>query len=233
VTVKLVRGEEAPHDRLQQEIKELMATLTFDYTGATKFCRTFCRDFPKQTELRIVDPIIETDDFEGPALEAYKRKCPDLQLNTETGDQFGNLHYGTRHFKLYRVDINNQPADGKEYLFYYDTVVASKEELEALRDPRTRDSVTTYEGGQFYLVDFKSCQIRGGVPVGKMGGFSKGIASYNGIAWYKGKFRIVDLAPISDGYYHLALWTYKGRPEHERQFDLTCATQLSRYTHQK
>lgn len=236
VTADLVGGEEAPRNQLQQELLKLMSNYTFDLEGAGEFCRSFCRDFQTQTEMEFVKPVIQTDNFQYPALEEYKKKCPGLELNATVGDQFGNLHYGIRHFKLYQVDINNQPADGKEYLFYFDTVVTSKEALEALQDPRTRDLQETYGGGTFYWVDFERCEIRGGAPVDQFGGFSKGAASYNGIVRYKGKHHIFDLSPPGVGpgvharKYYFHLWTYS---EEKGRIQLACSSTLKRTEPQK
>jgi len=175
-----------------------------------KFCRQFFEDFQKQEKIVHVQPIIQVDSYDDPALAPFKAKCPKLrvakkegaesselefELNETVGDQFGNLWRGTAHFRMYKVDINNNKADGEEHVFYSDRFVPK---------PMFGDEGVSGPGpdetkGQYLVVDFEKCLTMGGLAVDQFRGPTTKKPSYNGIIQYKGRFYIYDLEP-SGGY---------------------------------
>jgi hypothetical protein len=43
---------------------------------------------------------------------------PEDRLDEELDKYASEISYGTKNFKLYKVDIDNDPRNGEEYLFY-------------------------------------------------------------------------------------------------------------------
>ena len=86
----------------------------------------------------VVEPIARAERYHDPALAPYRAMCPGMELNKEsfgTGHSLSlsdlpeekqyyifeaiALHYfGVGDFKLYRLDLDGDPANGEEYLFH-------------------------------------------------------------------------------------------------------------------
>jgi hypothetical protein len=163
-------GEPAESVQLKEQIVKLMASITMKLNPAveTKFCRQFFEDFRKQEKIVHVQPIIQVSNYDDPALASFKAKCPKFRvankegdessdpefgLNETVGDQFGNLWQGTAHFKLYKINLNNDAKDGDEYVFYYDRLVPKP--VDPL-EPVVPGSETS---GRYRVVDFEGCEI--------------------------------------------------------------------------
>ena len=90
--------------------------------------------------LKFVEPIVRAEYYHDEALLPYRAMCPGMELNKRTeltGDPFvdgvrglpeaerydaieatARIYFSTRNFKLYRVDLDHDPTNGEEYVFY-------------------------------------------------------------------------------------------------------------------
>ncbi len=114
---------------MRQEIVNILSRLKFQLADQSKFCRQFLADFRTQNKINYVKPIVVANDCSDAALDTYKQKCPKLEfrkrvllhpkiaddvksLPAEEMEKYGGVYVGATNFKLYKVDINNNPSDG-------------------------------------------------------------------------------------------------------------------------
>jgi len=200
-------GSGEPTTPIKEQIVKLLASImmTLNHAVDEKFCRQFFEDFKKQDKIEHIQPIIHTDRYDDPKLAAFIGKCqtvkwigaePDDEghaLNTKTRDQFGNRFVSTAHFRLYKVDINNNRKDGAEHVFYSDGFVP--EPLPGEEPGPVEELDKTH--GQYLVVDFDQCLSLGGIEAGRGG--TNVLPVYHGIIRYHGRSYLYDLN-ASGGY---------------------------------
>ena len=196
-----------------QIVKKLEFDMSYDLPDYDKesvdaLCKVFLKDFKERRDIEFIEPIIQTDDYNNPELQAYLSKCPKLQLNKsidvepriadtleglseeeleEELEKIGTAWYTTYNFKLYHVDMDNNPENGKEYVFYGEMGYSER-----------RATQEKEEGGgmhgEYRIVDLERCKGLGVTWVSKSIGYytRKPTGKYNGILKYKGKYYIYD-----------------------------------------
>jgi len=106
------------------------------YWGDHQFCRSMLKDI-KSNNYTIIEPIVRAGDYKDISLKAYIDKCPDLYLNKRVTLESRIQGYDyikelpekeqaesgwttrqTKDFRIYYVDLDNDPENGKEYIFY-------------------------------------------------------------------------------------------------------------------
>ncbi len=202
-----VGAEPASTAQIKEQLVKLLAniTMTLNHAVDEPFCRQFFEDFRKQDKkVEHVQPIMQVDRFDDPALTAVVGKCPTVKwigadaeepgnpLNSMTYDR-GRSEIGTAHFRLYKVDINNNRKDGAEHVFYMDGYVPEPLPGENLIEVEELDKTR----GHYVVVDFEHCLSLGGVEVGRVGMQVRPV--YHGIIRYQGRSYIYDLN-ASGGY---------------------------------
>lgn len=207
---------------VQEEIAQILSRLKFQLANQSKFCTQFLNDFKTQTTIRYVKPIVATNDYNDPALDMYKKKCPKLDLRkrvllapriadaveklpAEEAEKYGDVYMGTANFKLYKVDINNNPSDGDEFIFYHEKFLhVSSGGQEALAG-----AGEDYDNrGEYLVVDFDDCSVRYGVPVDDSRETAT-VRDYTGIITYRNANYIFDLFPSrGPETYSIELWKY-------------------------
>lgn len=221
-------GGKAPESAKAEAIKRIMTGRMFypqdsinsDNPG---FCKAFLTDFRKQEAIEYVDPILGAKSYDDPALEPYKARCPQLDLHKSwacgnpisdyletlpakeaerTRDELCDFYYGSDYFKFYRVDLNNEPDDGKEYVFFYAGSIGPFNKQDDSRSG-TRRARHTPGGGVYGIVDFGKCEFTTGAGTG----------GHNAMIKYRDKVYIYNL-DASDEYpdnYFLTLNGYRER----------------------
>lgn len=201
-------------DARKQEIIKFMKDVTFvPHIGKDNpLCPAFLEDFKKQRHIRYIEPIVKTDNYDDPALQPYRQKCPRLDLRKliavddrlgypqglteEELELIGILSYGIGNFQLFKVDIDNDPTDGEEYIFYY----------EGEFYPKTNK--TSPQNRAYQVVDFSTCEITGGTYFNSLGSAKW---TRNAVIEYKGKYYLYELqsAPGNQpSFFALGLKTY-------------------------
>ena len=156
-----------------------------------EICSAFLNDFKTQSRISYIQAIIEADSYEDPRFGPYRKRCPNLDwhknvtfipgiwdsikdLSEEEREKYGNVSYSTSNFKLYQVDINNNPDDGDEVLFYSENYKGSS--------PHPA-------GGNYVLVNIEKCFIKGGVSTGPTVNYvtNKKIDNYSYVIAYGGQ----------------------------------------------
>ncbi len=174
VTSSTTFGAEPVHSTpIKEQIVKLMAhiTMTLNHAVDEKFCRQSLKDFKQQNNVEHVQPIIQADRINDPALMSFLGKCPTVKwigadddtpgyrLNTRYRDQFHNLSVGTAHFRLYEVDIDNDGENDREHVFYSDGFVPA---------PLPGDELQTVDEldkslGEYTAVDLGNCRTLAGM----------------------------------------------------------------------
>lgn len=161
--------------QLKEQLVKLLTSITMTLNHAVD--EQFCRQFFEDKKVEHVQPIVQANRFDDPALTSVVGKCPTVKwigaevdepgsrLNTTVRDQFGNRSVGTAHFRLYKVDINNNRKDGAEHVFYSDGYVPEPLPGEDLKEVDELDKTR----GHYEVIDFEHCLSLGGVEAGRMG----------------------------------------------------------------
>ncbi|MBM3254637.1 MAG: hypothetical protein FJZ16_10310 [Candidatus Omnitrophica bacterium] len=173
------------------------------------FCKSFLGALKAKREIEFIEPIIRTDDYNDPRLQTYLGKCPKLHLNKsvafepriweyaktlpeEERERLGTVTFTNMDFRLYHVDVDNNPKNGKEYLFYGGGGFSPRLNMAA--------SFTNY-----LLVDFEKCEIKGSGQVRDTVNYltKKPTGDYNFVIRFRGKTYILELDyyPNEDSYY--------------------------------
>lgn len=185
-----------------------------------EFCMTFLKDLQDRKDMEFADPIIETDDYNDPKLQSYVGKCPKLELNKSVSleprwikgksdkeieklaEELGSYENAwVRHayldFRLYYQDFDNNPKNGREYLYYSGGWYSPALKQEG-------------SGGEYKIINLNQCKITG----------SRGVAgpinypsrqptkNFNGILKYKGRYYIYDAGFYPDDGILLSLYKW-------------------------
>jgi uncharacterized protein len=134
----------AERERITATAKKLKWKKPYDWKegdqeslAKKQFCEGLLAALQAGIEVEFVEPIVRTDDYNDPKLQAYLGRCPKLkplkgvqwQPNVwemleeqnypeEEWEDYGTIYYASLDFKLYHVDFDGNPANGMEYLFY-------------------------------------------------------------------------------------------------------------------
>jgi len=215
-------------------IKRILVKRKFQMTSTVRdqnkgFCQAFLQDFGLQRNIEFIEPDAKADSYDDPAWQPYRGRCTNLaselfdsyqcepkiaqaieQLPQDQRDsQYRSScqHYrGTANFKHYLVDINNNPKDGKEHVFYYERAQGP------LNMPNAQ---LIYGNGGYSVIDLDRCELKGGSRTNDPYSYfhKRPLETYNGIIKYKGRHYIFDLADL-DGTLRLDRYgTYSPRVE--------------------
>jgi len=202
-------GDLLSGEALTERIQTILTTLRYDLTGQSKFCQAFFKAFQAQKAIVHIQPLVQTDDYQAPELQQYLSRCPNLDLNKvltlearyaddiralppDEQDQYGKVYRGTRNFRLYRVDINNNPADGEEFLFYHEQFLLVSRFGQPL-DPREGEEYDNR--GAYRAVDLQRCKVLGGVATDRSRATAT-VPNYHGVISFKKHFYIYDVYPF-------------------------------------
>lgn len=106
--------------------------------GGSDFCQDALYAMRTQEDITYIEPVARADRYDDPVFKPWQDRCPALALNEVPDFPFGvgrqekpaildstpglskldDTHYGTRNFQLYVVDLDNDPANGAETIFY-------------------------------------------------------------------------------------------------------------------
>jgi hypothetical protein len=199
-----------------EAIKRIMASRTF-HTGskALPFCKVFLEDFREQKGIKYVEPLVRTESYDAPALQPYKDRCPDLEMHKlaecsqqdwsyvqslpeeereREMDKVCRVYYGTRNFKLYELDLNGNPKDGKEVAVYFERIYGPQNISGAMQ---------VYSNGGYAIFDIKSCRRWAWTPTNDPNDYlyNQPLENYNALIQYKGKYYIFNLYELGRGKY--------------------------------
>jgi hypothetical protein len=197
-----------------------------------QWCQRFFDDFRTQRNVSHIEPLARAQRYGDPVLRPWQDRCPTLALNEISvgkilksdrfkwgikeadsnaealwsGGMLPNYEFGVGAFKLFEVDIDNDPADGVETLFsseryyWYWPVMAQRESRPGLPPvdrnwndilaPETVPPDLIRSGQSYTVLDFRGCRVSSQNDV--VGGGSNGTGpagerSLSGIIRYAGR----------------------------------------------
>ncbi|MHB8149270.1 MAG: lysozyme inhibitor LprI family protein [Desulfobulbia bacterium] len=201
-----------------EAIKEVLTTNRFEASqGTTAFCHQMFDDLKQMNGIEFVDPIVQVQSYEDPALDPWKRQCKGkkgpLHFSYTCDGHFASLYtedipdlrkeisaecaagYGLPPFKLFELSPID-PSQKKHYVFYSDDAYG----------PTNQEWKKSHVGGGwagFYTFIFPECQFQGSLYA--RGGARNG-PNYNSVIKYLGQYYLVNLyKEYADLSYRLAV----------------------------
>jgi hypothetical protein len=195
------------------EIVKLLQGIKLEQAFGAKdpFCQAFLDDFRQQKNIEHIAPIVQTEDYNDPRLAPYKGKCPKLDFHKsrqpvgaaphkiqlspermkeiEENDNNYTIYLDTRNLQLYELEMDDNPANGKEIVFYGESprVVSSG------GIPQPDGPIYNAHRGLYRVISFDGCSEIGGMSVGQLWGPSGGPTESHGVIRYRGKYALYDL----------------------------------------
>lgn len=187
-----------------EAIKQVLATAPLYPMYDTSFCRQIFDDLKQMKDIRFVDPVVQTQSYEDPALDPWKQQCKGAQpmhFNYVCDGRFSVLYakdipeymknlsevcgagYGLPPFKLF--ELPSLQSDGeKHYIFYSDDDYG----------PMNLESEKPHAGGGskagFNILTSPGCKLQSSFST--RGGVRNG-PNYNSIITNRGQFFLMNL----------------------------------------
>jgi hypothetical protein len=211
------------------------------------WCDGFFADFANQSNIVHIEPAARSGRYADPVFKPWRDSCPTTSFNREYyGPLLGEFDYlplppipdgndvhdytytyGARNFRLFEADIDNDPGNGMETLFYsegiydhWEAVAMLKLRVEAPSSERDWNDVLPPEQipnkllsaeGRYQLLDQNDCDNKMVTPTGisTRRAFYPAGETYNGIIRYKGSVYIYQVHVTNFGGHwgYLALLT--------------------------
>lgn len=116
-----------------EAIKQVLATAPLYPLSNKPFCNQIFDDLKQMKDIRFVDPVVQTQSYEDPALDPWKKQCQSAppfnvsyfcERNIEPADADDvvdacRTYYGLPPFKLYELPPAEASGE-KRYIFYND-----------------------------------------------------------------------------------------------------------------
>jgi uncharacterized protein len=217
-----------PHSPLYEKesdkaeaIKQVLATTPFyelEYSPNVPFCRQLFDDLKQMKDVHFVDPVVQTQSYEDPALDPWKQQCKgdqpihfsyvcdgrisvlyaeSIPEDMKSLSAVCGVGYGLPPFKLFEL-LPLQPSGEKHYVFYSDDDYG----------PMNQDWSEPHAGGGskagFDKLVFPSCKHRGSLTRARGG--ARNAPNYNSVISYRGQYYLVDLySEYADKSYRLSI----------------------------
>lgn len=158
------------------------------YSDIVKFCETFLADL-KAARVEYVKPVLTTDDPNHPELQRY-RGCKKYEHTLEQRSKPDYVYHdlsdiGTARFRLYRLELDGNPANGQEEVVYGEKKHTA---------PRFGEyGPVTSLRGSYAQVDVKSCMLTFSKPFLVQSEFSGVKDAKTALIQYRGSPYIVEL----------------------------------------
>ena len=184
---KLLRDPVYVYKRTVESIKEAEKINKYELSGYSHiedFCQEFFSDFKSGNNVEIIEPVVQTDDFKDEKLQAYFKNCPDLKeevIRTKTNSPPYD-YIATSNFKIFDIDFDNNPDNGKQILFHSGGFLGEK----VLKDRTSQDS--------YRVIDQNECKEVGTTFIDKPFNYKTldPSGNFNGVIKYKDKYYIYE-----------------------------------------
>jgi hypothetical protein len=167
-----------------------------------EFCRPFFDALKIASPMiEYVEPTVRTEDVNHPALKPYHRCQGATYPGGPPDNAFDDINYlGHMRFKLYRIDLDNNPKNGIEDILY--------SELDWER--RYTNQFPAYN-----IIDMNQCLFESAIPVGQDVQLSGAMLNnYSALVRYKSKYYVLDLHDLrasneGKANYYMRLWNFR------------------------
>ncbi|MTI58605.1 MAG: hypothetical protein FH762_01225 [Firmicutes bacterium] len=164
------------------------------------FFEKFLEDFKAGKNMGFIEPILVTDDINNKKLRQYFKNDTEFIEEIITVEETGGISPTRKYrsefnYKLYYLDFDNNPENGKEYLFY------------------SGGYMDIWGGGMqsnwddYYMIDFEEKKITGVVSVHNTIDYKtkKRTNNFNGVIKYKGRYFIYEIREMN---YSIVLYAW-------------------------
>jgi len=183
-----------------------------------KLCTALLEDLKAGKNFEVIEPIVRTDDYNEPKLQQYIGKCGKLYPNKKvmpTGtdwsnlnmtddevEEFGKSYFSHLDYRLYNVDFDQNPKNGKEYLFYHGGGTDKEGDSSDLTE--------------YLILNLKTCQEVDSQQITDTIDFNtKEVTAYNGIIKYADSYLMYDIKYYkSENNFSLSIYSYNKRIKH-------------------
>ena len=200
------------------------------------WCEQFLADFAAGGAVTMVEPVARSDRYGNSAFRSWQKDCPTLAMNSwqglaplslypdhpnlplymADGRLLDGYHFGTKNFKLYVLDADNNPDNGEEVLFYSERGYSYWEAIlkapglkmalppidanwNDILPPEKAPEMSTYWGGNYKMFTPKICLatdlLRPDDPYDYA--TAQPAPNYNGVLRYEGKSYLFTWQPES------------------------------------
>lgn len=214
-TVTLAGSTPTNSDARKQELIQLMRGLKLEpAAGSTNpLCKAFLEDFRQQKTIEHIDPSIQTDNYEDPRLTPYKSRCPKLDFHKtlepvgaaphkaplppgeEINEDNYNVYLDTRNLRLYELEMDDNPANGKEIVFYGE----APKIVRSGGVPFPDGPIHNMHRGRYRVIGLDRCSDLGGMGVSEL--WTPSRIESHGVIRYRGKNALYDLTVYPAGKY--------------------------------
>lgn len=208
-----------------------------------KWCEQFRADFSEQRGIEYVEPVARSDRYDDPVFKPWQDRCPALAFNARSlplmpgamppgargdwlrslprhmpdGNEMLDYQYGTRDFKLFQGDFDNDPDDdGAEEVIYFSDgfysyweLIARDERFPLTVPPLNRNwndvvssdavpaDISIDISAEYRLLDLHHCRSSKLVAVWSpyYTHWPEAAESYNGLIKYRGQYFIFEFKP--------------------------------------
>lgn len=155
---------------------------------SSEYCQQFFKDFANGAGVEAVEPTARINDANDPRLEKWNHTCENEGSAAE--DSFDSLWgIGGPPYRYYRIDIDGNPKNGKEDVFYTDF-------------RKVEGGVIGHNG--YFWIDLKRCVVAGvGIPTSSHGLeiLSPNTYDLSLLVKYRGEYLAVGLSPYTPDRY--------------------------------
>ena len=188
------------------------------------FGRQFLSDAQAMKGIEIVEPLVETDNYDDPKLQAYVGRCPKLELRTaldggqiearfpkewnrmslKEKKQIGNLWTWTRGFRIYEISMKGRTfhilREEAGYVTYPATEPSNDDWKKVLDEKKKNPTKPVTSVSDYRVVDLAKCRNYGTESVSADRDYRKEKPEdcTNGILKYQGKYFIYSACNDSD-----------------------------------
>lgn len=201
----------APHSPLYiteankaEPIKQVLATYPFyESNSRGPFCSKILEDLKQMKDIRFIDPIVQGQSYEDPALDTFKRQCKSKEpmhfkyeclprIPHDYKDELADVcdaNYGLAPFKLF--ELPPPKTSGKNRYIFYDEGVYGPMNID-----NKKPSLAS-NGSLFHQVNFAHCDEL----VEHAFANASGNPNYNSIIEYKHQYYFLMLAKEYGAYW--------------------------------
>jgi hypothetical protein len=199
------------------------------------WCEGFLADFASQSGVVHIEPAARSTSYADVVFQPWRQHCPTTAFNRWSwhvltsasliedwklpallpdGLSYPEYSYAARNFRLYEVDLDNDPGNGTETVFYgeglydhWEAVAKLKLSVETPPSYRDWNDILPPENvpgkmltslALFNLIDMQECEAHelSTAPLSKRRAFYPAGETYNGIIRYKGSLYVYRLADV-------------------------------------
>ncbi len=172
--------------------QKTLRTVKFKFSDGVRpdYCGVLMTDLIVGRNVRAVEPVARAMSVDDPRLKKW-RECEEFQpeggISIDPPQFFYLAFLGGPPYRYYRVDLDDNPRNGKEDLIYHEDEV------------RLVDELPKFGRAGYTSVNFEKCLVTGRHPVSFLGDkFPPNFYRIHMLVTHQGKPLVLELVPYTD-----------------------------------